>query len=90
MKNLEKKETCFKDCYDYIEFQCHNINKYNKTSAFPILKQYFTRFSFIFIIKSNEKSLSVLSRSFEKMYNTRVHPTVSPRLGQRWAGGWVQ
>ena len=35
------------------------MNKCNKTVAFIILKQYFTKFSFIFIIYSNEKSLSV-------------------------------
>ena len=35
------------------------MNKCNKTSAFPILKQYYNKFSYIFIIYSNEKSLSV-------------------------------
>ena len=32
------------------------MNKCNKTSAFPILKQYYTKLSFNFIIYSNEKS----------------------------------
>ena len=36
------------------------MNKCNRTSAFSILKHYDTKFSFIFIIYSNEKSLSVL------------------------------
>ena len=49
----------FQRLYDYIEFRCNNINKCNKTSAFPILKQYYTKLSFNFIIYSNEKSLSV-------------------------------
>ena len=35
------------------------MNKCNKTSSFPILKQYYIKFSFIFIIYSNKKSLSV-------------------------------
>ena len=51
--------TCFKDCYDHIEFRCHNMNKCNKTLTFPILKQYYTNLSSNFIIYSNEKSLSV-------------------------------
>ena len=36
------------------------MNKCNKTSAFPILKQYYTKLSFNYIIYSNEKSMSVL------------------------------
>ena len=47
---------------------CYNINKCNKTPAFPILKQYYTKFSFIFIIYSNKKSLSVLLWSFKRMH----------------------
>ena len=35
------------------------MKKCNKTSAFPILKQYYTKFSYIFIIYSIEKSLNV-------------------------------
>ena len=35
------------------------MNKCNKTSAFSISKQYYTKFSFIFIIHSNKNSLSV-------------------------------
>ena len=35
------------------------MNKCNKTSDFPYLKQHYTKFSFIFIIYSDEKSLSV-------------------------------
>ena len=37
------------------------MSKSNKASAFPILKRYYTKFWFIFIIYSNEKSLSVVS-----------------------------
>ena len=48
-----------KDCYDYIEFRCHNINECNKTSNCPILKQYYNKILLIFIIFSKEKSLSV-------------------------------
>ena len=39
--NLNFSSTRFKDCYDYIEFRCHNMNKCNKTSAFPILIVYY-------------------------------------------------
>ena len=46
--------TFFKDCYDYIEFRCNN-----NTTAFSILKQYYTELTFNFIIYSNKKSLSV-------------------------------
>ena len=38
------------------------MNKCNKTSAFPILNQYYTKLSFNFIIYSNEKSLSVVAK----------------------------
>ena len=34
------------------------MNKCNKIVTFPILKQYYTKLSFNFIIYSNEKSLS--------------------------------
>ena len=40
------------------------MNKCNKTSAFPILKQYYTNLSFNFIIYSNEKSLGVTFTNF--------------------------
>ena len=36
------------------------MNKCNKTSAFPISKQYYTKLSFNFVIYSNEKSLSMV------------------------------
>ena len=36
------------------------MNKSNKTSAFPILKHYYTKSSFNLIIYSNEKFLSVV------------------------------
>ena len=52
--NTNFSSTGFKDCYDYIEFRCHNMNKCNKISAFPILKEYYTKLSFNFIIYSNE------------------------------------
>ena len=42
-----------------LKFRCHNMNKCNKTSAFPILKQYHTKLSFNFTIYSNEKSLII-------------------------------
>ena len=48
--------TCFKACYDYIEFRCHNMNKCNKTSAFHILKQHYTKFSFIYIFSLTKSS----------------------------------
>ena len=35
-------------------------NAGNKTSTFPILKQYYTKLSFNFIIYSNEESISVV------------------------------
>ena len=38
------------------------MNKYTKISAFSILKQYYTKLSFNFIIYSNEKSLSVVMK----------------------------
>ena len=57
----EVSSTCFKDCYDYIEFRCNNMNKCNKTLAFPIFKQYYTKFPPIIMIYSNEKSLSVVA-----------------------------
>ena len=59
---------CFKDRYDYVEFRCHNMNKCKKTSAFPILKQYYTKFSFIFIICSNEKSFNVHFEEYTSVY----------------------
>ena len=40
---------------------CHNINKCNKTSGFLILKQYYTKFPFIFIIYSNKKSQCIIT-----------------------------
>ena len=40
------------------------MNKCNKSLAFPILKQYCAKFSFIFIIYFNEKSLNVLEQKF--------------------------
>ena len=43
----------------FVRFRYDNMNRCNKTLAFPILKQYFTKLSFNFIIYSNEKSLSV-------------------------------
>ena len=59
--NTNFSSTRFKDCYDYIELRCRNMNKCNKISAFPILKEYYTKLSFNFIICSNEKSLSAES-----------------------------
>ena len=35
----------FIDYYDYVEFRCYNMNKCDKSSAFLILKQYYTKFS---------------------------------------------
>ena len=43
------------------------MSKCNKASAFLILKQYYIKFSFIFIIHSNEKSLNV-----EKWYEKSI------------------
>ena len=49
------------------------MNKCNKTSAFPILKQHYTKFSFNFIIYSNEKSLRFKNESqFSKIQKCRV------------------
>ena len=45
------------------------MNKCNKTLAFPILKQDYTKSSLIFIIYSNEKSLSVWM--FKRMNSRR-------------------
>ena len=42
------------------------MNKGNKTLAFLILKLYYTEFSFIFIIYSNKKSLSVIDMFLKK------------------------
>ena len=77
--------TCFKDCYEYIEFRCHNINKCNKTSALPILKQYYTKFSFFYIIFSNEKSLSANwifnpNESEDEIIQIENSVWISPRL----------
>ena len=44
------------------------MNKCNKTSALPILKQHYTKISFNFIIYSNEKSLSVVN-AFSEFVN---------------------
>ena len=57
------------------------MNKCNETSAFLILKQYYTKFQFNFIIYSNEKSLSVelagvlhLVRDYKDLFaNTAVY-----------------
>ena len=64
---------------------CHDTNKCNKTSAFPILQQYYTKFLFIFIIYSNENSLTVLLRPLEIMYQSLCDglSTFGPELGRR-------
>ena len=59
-RNLAKIVNLSFSAYDYIKFRFHNMNMCNKTLAFPILKQYYTKFPSIFIIYSNEKSLSVI------------------------------
>ena len=43
------------------------MNKCNETSTFPILKQYYTKLPFIFIIYSNEKSFSVVGDLMQKV-----------------------
>ena len=54
------------------------MNKFNKTSVFPILEQYYTKFPFIFIIYSNEKSLGVwrenlsLKRNKKELQNQKM------------------
>ena len=48
------------------------MNKSNKTSTFLILKQYYTKISFNFIIYSNEKSLSVKIKKLIKFSRMNV------------------
>ena len=59
LKSWVKFLELFFSLYGNIEFRCHNMNKCNKTSAFPILKHY-TQISFIFIIYSNDKSFGLV------------------------------
>ena len=59
-----------------------NMNKCDKTSDFPILKQYYTKLSFNFVIYSNEKFHSAIRIYMKglKIYTTLVRKKCNGKM----------